>query len=183
MSEHGGLTADAVMMLEYEKLKDEQVRRITVRDGLIYATLAATAATIAAVAKVGDPAVLLALPPAAAVLGWTYLANDIKITQIGRYIRDDLAPRLQHAVSSPDPVLGWETAHLARPHRRAGKCWQLVTDLVTFTGSGAAALAVFTAQGGSHGWPGWAASLAELALTTALACQIVRASMPALRRP
>jgi hypothetical protein len=44
------------------------------------------------------------------------------------------------------------------------------------------ALAVFTAQGGSHGWPGWAASLAELALTTALACPIVRVSMPALRR-
>src|SRR2546422_11681197 len=83
----------ALVTLEYERLKEEQLKRIGTRDGLIYATLASIAAVLGTGVKLGSPQLLLILPPAVLLLGWTYLANDRKVTEIGAYIRVDLAAR------------------------------------------------------------------------------------------
>jgi hypothetical protein len=52
----------AQLTLEYEQLKAEQLKRITIRDGLIYATLASIAAVIVAAFQAASPLVLLAMP-------------------------------------------------------------------------------------------------------------------------
>jgi hypothetical protein len=73
-----------IYLAEYKQLKDEQRARIGVRDNLIYATFTALAAV--AVFAFGGvspryPALLL-LPPACIVLGWTYLSNDRKVSDM-----------------------------------------------------------------------------------------------------
>lgn len=70
----------ALVLAEYQTLKAEQLARIGTRDNLLYATYAAIVGV--ALAGAGQARVLLALPAAGVVLGWTYLANDKKITQI-----------------------------------------------------------------------------------------------------
>lgn len=85
----------SLLVAEYERIKDEQKSRIGFRDNLIYVTLASMAGVIAAALQPrGHSGLLLLLPPASLVLGWTYLVNDEKISAIGRYIRTDLGPRL-----------------------------------------------------------------------------------------
>jgi hypothetical protein len=132
-------TAPDVALAEYQALKAEQVARIGIRDNLIYAVLAAAGAIAAAVATAGNVRLLLALPPAALVLGWTYLQNDRKISAIGAYLRDGELP------------LRWETAHRATADRRRTKHWQLAIDLTAFCGPGAAALTIVTAAHALHG--------------------------------
>src|SRR5688500_3373987 len=89
------ITVGHMLLLEYERIKEEQKSRIAFRDNLLYATLATMAAVIAAVLQDGGrPTLLLLLPPVSLVLGWTYLVNDEKVSAIGQYIRTDLAPRL-----------------------------------------------------------------------------------------
>jgi len=78
---------------EYEKCKVEQMVRISFRDNLVYATLAAYGAIVAFAAKDNHLA-LLVLPWVSIVLGWGYLVNDEKVSAIGRYIRIDLTNRI-----------------------------------------------------------------------------------------
>jgi hypothetical protein len=166
-----GTTSDELLTLEYSELKTEQRQRIATRDGLIYATLASIGAVIVGASKLASPLILLALPPAVGLLGWTYLANDRKITEIGRYIRDGLAPQLDAYGAGPTPF-GWETRHLRTPNRRAHKIGQLAVDLSAFCLPPVAAAAVLCAQ--PH-IPAWAVLLAvlELAVPAALAVMIV----------
>jgi hypothetical protein len=120
-----------VLLSEYEMLKAEQKSRIVVRDRLMYATLAALAATAAAsIGSVHAPLLLL-LPPVCVVLGWTYLVNDENISAIGDYLRDHLGPRLARATGGAE-VLGWETVHRRRPGRSLRKSLQLGVDLAMF---------------------------------------------------
>src|SRR5215217_3250792 len=77
-----------VYLIEYQKLKDEQIARIGFRDNLIYATLVAIGAILSfAITNPANYQALLILPLATFVLGWIYLSNDRKISDIGRYIR------------------------------------------------------------------------------------------------
>src|SRR4051794_25819998 len=80
-----------ILMKEYERLKDEQARRIGFRDGQIFVTLGAIGglASYATVHK--DDRVFLLIPWVCVIMGWNYLVNDEKISAIGRYIRRDLA--------------------------------------------------------------------------------------------
>lgn len=154
-------TRRAIALAEYTQVKGEQVARIGFRDNLIYATLVAIAATLTA-AHSGNRDYLLLVPAATFVLGWTYLANDAMISAIGRYFRE-------HATL---PGLGWELSHPADRHRASRKATQLAVDLVTFCGSGAAAL------GGYWLSPGTAplllaASAAEALALGALGAQII----------
>lgn len=165
------LSAGDLLVVEYERLKDEQKHRIAARDGLLYATFAATAAVLVGTLRFGGGAgLLLMLPAVAVILGWTYLVNDQKVSAIGHYIRAELAPRLQAIVG--EPVFGWETAHRGDRRRRTRKVLQLVADLAIFTVGPLVVLTVYWVNGP------WTAALltisvAETATVLALAAQIL----------
>jgi hypothetical protein len=160
-----------VLLAEYSQLKAEQIHRIGVRDNLVYATLAAVAAVV--VGATQSPAgvhLLLALPPACALLGWTFLANDQRITAIGVYLRDGLTPSL--SVAAGAQALGWERHRLDDSRRRRRKRVQLAADLGTFCLPGLAALLVYWAYAPRHLWL-YAVSLADFAVVAGLVYLIV----------
>ncbi|MEU6992625.1 hypothetical protein ABZ953_18455 [Streptomyces sp. NPDC046465] len=166
------VTPGRVLLAEYEQLKAEQKSRIALRDNLIYAMLAATAAVIAAtIPSTSRTALLLLLPPLSVLLGWTYLVNDEKISAIGQYIRGTLSPRLTAMVDQSDDVFGWEAAHRQDRRRVARKRLQLAVDLLAFCFGPAAALTVFWVNGHLT-WPLLTVSLAESAGLVALGVQI-----------
>jgi hypothetical protein len=162
------VTLGDLLLAEYQALKEEQRGRIGFRDNLLYAMLAAIAASMAAVLQAkGRLELLLLLPPVSVLLGWTYLANDEKISAAGRYVREELAPRLaslanaspahdSRAHTSPANVppsgdreelrvFGWEIVHRAAARRRSRKLLQLAVDLLAFCAIPLAALVVFWA--------------------------------------
>ncbi|EMD22198.1 hypothetical protein [Amycolatopsis azurea] len=123
----------AVLLAEYEALKAEQTSRIVLRDRLMYAALAALAATLALVVQpAGRPYLLLLLPLVCVVLGWTHFVNDQKISAIGRYLGQYLAPSLVASTRRADQALTWESVHRHDPLRRLDKSVQLVVDLLIF---------------------------------------------------
>jgi hypothetical protein len=123
--------SDELALAEYKQIKTEQVTRIGFRDNLMYVTLVAIAGTLTISAH--SRGYLLLVPAVTGVLGWTYLVNDFMITAIGRYVREH-----------PDlPGMRWETDHPADKRRAVRKTIQLAVDLVTFCGSGLAALTAF----------------------------------------
>src|SRR5689334_17523128 len=88
------LTESRLLLAEYDRIKEEQKTRIGFRDNLLYFTLAASTAVLAITVQSGQAQLLLTIPVICLVLGWTYLANDEKISAVGRYIREQLGPRL-----------------------------------------------------------------------------------------
>ncbi|WP_030860571.1 hypothetical protein [Streptomyces sp. NRRL S-37] len=147
------LTVGQLLLAEYQTVKDEQKARIGFRDNLLYVTLAVVAAVIAAAAQAKQPSMLLALPPVCLVLGWTYLVNDEKISAIGRYVRDDLGPKLATlaANGSGFTTFGWEAYHRSDTRRRSRKRIQTVIDLTAFCAVPLAALVVFWVNGDGGG--------------------------------
>ena len=131
----------SILLAEYGALKDEQQKRIDRRDHLLYGTLTALAATLAAAAKL--PEALLLLPAVTVILGWTHLVTDVKVATAGQYLRDNLSVRLGALAGAP--VLGWETAHRADGRRQQRKCLQLAVDLATFPGPGLVSLGAYMA--------------------------------------
>lgn len=123
----------AVLLAEYEALKAEQTSRIVLRDRLMYAALAALAATLTLVVQAtGRPYLLLLLPLVCVVLGWTYFVNDQKISAIGGYLGLHLAPSLVASSHRVEQVLTWESVHRRDPLRRLDKSMQLAVDLLMF---------------------------------------------------
>ncbi|MEU6388304.1 hypothetical protein [Streptomyces sp. NPDC046939] len=164
----------ALLLAEYEQVKQEQRARIGFRDNLIYATLGVMAAVIGStLARGGHLEMLLLLPPLSVILGWTYLVNDEKISAAGRYIRDDLSPRLQEIAPDQAVVFGWESAHRRDTHRRSRKRLQLAVDLLTFCGAPLAALVVYWLLGPTP-WQLLLVSAAETAMVVGLSVQVVR---------
>jgi hypothetical protein len=149
MTESQGVAVGQLLLAEYQALKDEQKTRIGFRDNLLYVTLAIVAAVIAATAQAGQSAMLLAIPPACVVLGWTYLVNDDKISAIGTYIRTDLGPRLaRHAqLAQNEQVFGWEAGRRGGPRRRSRKIVQCGVDLLAFCVVPLAGLVVYWVAG------------------------------------
>ncbi|MCX4650914.1 hypothetical protein OG249_03195 [Streptomyces microflavus] len=145
-----GITVGQLLLTEYQTIKDEQKTRIGFRDNLLYVTLAAVTAVIAAASQAKQPQMLLALPPVCVVLGWTYLVNDEKISAIGAYVRTELRPRLAAAAGSPDTaeaVFQWETVHRSDARRRSRKLIQCAVDQGAFCAVPLAALVVYWVQG------------------------------------
>ncbi|GGQ59671.1 hypothetical protein [Couchioplanes azureus] len=172
------VTTGKLLLVEYERLKEEQKTRIGFRDNLIYATLASMAGVVAAtLAPRGHAGLLLLLPPVCVVLGWTYLVNDEKVSALGRYLRLTLAPRLAALAGATEEeapaVLGWETAHRSDPERRLRKASQLVVDLGTFCLPAVSALVVFWVDGPGRGDLA-VVSVLELLVVLGLGVQIVR---------
>lgn len=169
-----GVTLAELLVAEYAALKEEQRARIGFRDNLLYATLAAMAAVVAGALQSGNKAqLLLVLPPVSVVLGWTYLVNDEKISAIGRYVREELTPRLAALADGRGGVrvFGWESAHRSDRRRGSRKILQLIVDLLTFCAAPTAAMIVFWVLGPVPA-PLLAVSLAELALVAVLGWQI-----------
>ncbi|MEU6252622.1 hypothetical protein [Streptomyces sp. NPDC047043] len=125
------VTLGRLLLTEYQSIKEEQKARIGFRDNLLYVTLTVVAVVVAAAAQAKQTAMLLALPPVCVVLGWTYLVNDEKITAIGRYIRNDLGPRLAQ-LAYVEKTFGWEFTNREDPGRRFRKIIQCVVDLLAF---------------------------------------------------
>jgi hypothetical protein len=158
-----------VLLTEYERLKEEQIHRISVRDNLIYANLLALAGVLAATIQIKSADILLLLPPVSLVLGWTYVANDEKISAVGRYINSELALRLGRTFDAP--VFQWEIAHRSDSRRLSRKISQLTINIVTFVVPGLVAVAYLL---GSNGRPALlVVAVAELAAIGLLAVQIV----------
>ena len=155
-----------MLLAEYGALKDEQQKRIDRRDHLVYGTLTALAATVAAAAKL--PEALLLLPAVSVILGWTHLVTDVKVATAGKYLRDDLSVRLGALVGAP--VLGWETAHRADGRRRQRRCLQLAVDLGTFPAPALISLGVYLTHT-SPAVPGWIAAVLLAAAAVTLAGQ------------
>ncbi|RKN12912.1 hypothetical protein [Streptomyces radicis] len=169
------VTVGELLMAEYDQIKEEQRARISFRDNLLYATLASMAAVVAAVLQAdGRPGLLLLLPPVSVLLGWTYVVNDEKISAVGRYVREELAPRLAELSGGHEPpkVFGWEVRHRADDRRTTRKRLQLAVDLLTFCLAPIAALVVFWSSGAGP-LSLLLVSLGELAAITVLGWQIV----------
>ncbi|MCH6163242.1 hypothetical protein [Streptomyces marispadix] len=178
MSRGEDVTIGGLLVAEYEQIKSEQRSRIGFRDNLLYATLASMGAVIAAVVRRdGQTELLLLLPPVSVLLGWTYLVNDEKISAIGRYIREELAPRLLVLTDERGEgderlqPFGWEVAHRGDARRAPRKYLQLGVDLLTFCVAPVAAVVVFWAAE-PRSMALIAVSLAELAAVAVLAVQI-----------
>jgi hypothetical protein len=169
----GDITVGKLLIVEYERIKDEQRIRIGFRDNLVYATLVSIAAVIAATLNVrGQTNLLLLIPPVSVLLGWTYLVNDEKVSAAGRYIRTELVPRLSALVPNGTAVFAWESFHRSDPRRRVRKVLQLTVDLSTFCVAPVAALVVFWVTGTPTATL-LVLSLAEVVVVAALAAHIV----------
>ena len=129
-----------ILIEEYKALKSEQLARIKTRDTLLYISLSIFGAIFSYVLFGEDSnekaIVLLAIPTVSFILGWTYVANDEKVSQIGRYIRLDLTPKIQKIIETTEDkditVFGWESYHRSDSKRGARKKLQIFVDLVAF---------------------------------------------------
>lgn len=162
--------AARVMLTEYEQLKEEQRSRISTRDNLIYAVLIASAAVASATVANGSVYLLL-LPPGAVLLGWAYLMNDVKVSQLGRYLQAELGPAVAALIPDEGVVFGWERRTDPRRNRR--KRLQLGADLLAFCLLPVAALIAYWAAG-PLSVPLVAVSVLELAGVGLLAVEIAR---------
>jgi 1,4-dihydroxy-2-naphthoate octaprenyltransferase len=124
-----------LLIKEYEKLKDEQRTRIEFRDNLIFLTLGAIGAVFSfSVEHIEYRIALLVLPIICIIVGWTYLANDEKISSIGNYLRTSLFPRFikiepsnaQHLIEN------WEDYNHNDIHKRKRKPIQFFVDVSLF---------------------------------------------------
>ncbi|MER5476882.1 hypothetical protein ABT026_07850 [Streptomyces sp. NPDC002734] len=191
----GGLGPAHLLVTEYQVIKEEQKARIGFRDNLLYVTLAAVTAVIAAAAQAKSVVLLLSLPPVCVILGWTYLVNDEKISAIGRYIRTDLGPRLAAALGAPPAaggphvtaaagteLFGWESAHRTDARRGSRKLIQCVVDLSAFCLVPLGGLVLFWVDGDREAAL-LAVSAVEALSTLVLAWQILLYAAPFGTRP
>jgi len=126
-----------IYLIEYQKLKDEQSKRIGFRDNLIYVMLAAFGAIFSYVSNQPSKDALLVVPIINFIIGWTYINNDLKVSQISNYVKDILAIKLGSSTKpSSDDVFLWETYLKKQSHRSFRKFIQKFVDLFTFVGTG-----------------------------------------------
>lgn len=149
-----------VYLQEYCKLKEEQIHRIGFRDNLLYVTLGLFGGILSfALSNQANSYALLVIPWVCLILGWTYLVNDQKISEIGRYIRESLDESIRGQIeikknneqtSNADinkPLFGWEGYHRSDDRRSNRKIEQLIIDQITFVVSGLFALFAFWFSG------------------------------------
>jgi len=149
-------------LLEYDKLKAEQIQRIGFRDNMIYVTLVA-AGSVGAFALNDSKHLyaLLIIPWICLVLGWMYQVNDEKISAIGKYIRITLDKHIREQIDIQDLcAFGWEVEHRDDDKRKQRKVMQFAVDQITFIGPGISSIAVYWLR------------VAPKSLTTASVCII-----------
>lgn len=184
-----------VLLQEYTSLKTEQGSRIQFRDNMLYTTIGAVGA-IASVALGGFSSgsgpirhAFLLVPWVTAILGWTYLANDEKITAIRRYIDTSLSKRIEKLIGNDHKnfAFGWEHFHRSDKLRPVRKSLQLAIDLWTFVISGAGAVGAFLVRAFQNPPKGnllyfdILAAGADLVILAILAAQFVEYSQRAMK--
>jgi hypothetical protein len=145
----------AIYKLEYDKLKDEQTMRIHFRDSMIPLSLGIFGAIVSfAMSKSEFAYALLLVPLVSLILGWVYIVNDEKVTQLGFYMRFDLAPKLAECVgaSEKDAILGWEVKVRSDVNRAIRKRTQLLVDFLAFVVPGLFSCGLFYLSSLSLPW-------------------------------
>jgi len=137
------MSSSDFLLSEYEKLKDEQLKRIAFRDQMIYISLGAIGSVFSfAVENPKYFIALLILPFITLVLGWTYLVNDEKISSIGKYLKLILIPKINNQKSHKH-IESWETYLKKDKKRKLRKGIQLIVDLTVFCVSSIASVTSF----------------------------------------
>ncbi|RKR80399.1 hypothetical protein BDD43_0504 [Mucilaginibacter gracilis] len=167
------------ILKEFEKLKDEQNKRIEFRDQMIYLTLAAIGTVFSF--ALGNPKLavtLLVLPFVCLIMGWTYLANDLKITQINSFIKDILIDELNKrlTVLPIDATKSWESFVIKDRTRVPKKKIQLMVDLFTFVLPAFIAIISFYIKSSDLSWYDWLIMDIELATLVFLTWQFYKAA-------
>ena len=132
------------VLAEYSALKTEQNVRIAMRDHILYANIGSIGA-LCYYSATPEHIQLgwLAISLVSFLLGWTYFSNDVKVTQIRRYIREKLSGRVNEADEDTCPLFGWESYHRERHTVSHAKIYQLLVDLITFVVPGLASAYVY----------------------------------------
>lgn len=136
-----------VLLLEYEKVKDEQRARITIRENLFYTALIVVGAVFSALLSIpGIDFGYLVLTPILFVMSNAYYYNDEIIGRMNAYIQESLGPRIAAAMDlKGEPLFQWEgfTREGGRMRRRL---YQFVANLVLYPGASATSLAFFASR-------------------------------------
>lgn len=135
-----------IHLTEYEHLKLEQIHRMGVRDNLVYIMLTVFGAVVSfSLTKPDYYHALLILPWTSLVLGWLYLTNDKKITDIKTYINtvliNDIKSLIGHDI---DSIFKWESYFSNSKSRWIRKYFQLFINLVIFCLSSVSGLILYT---------------------------------------
>ncbi len=126
-------------LLEYEKLKEEQTRRIQFRDNLRYVNLVAAALVGSyAASKAEHTQAWLLIPWLSSILGWTYIMNMVQVEKISLYTKK----KLRLALGSRR-IFGWEDFRSTGPSYCVRKAFQIAIDWLTFVAPAALALTFF----------------------------------------
>ena len=157
-------------------LKAEQNLRIAMRDHLLYANLGVVGAVCYfALSEHGVIHALLVIPWACFILGWTYLCNGEKVSDIRKYLAEDITPYLtQSNVGVIGPVLAWETQHRSGAHRLRYKLIQLAVDLTAFVLSGLTAIIVYFLSIDSWLWWHYVALALSMSIMALLSGEYIR---------
>lgn len=134
------------LIKEYEKLKDEQNKRIEFRDHMIYITLGVIGGVFSFVLEKPEfISALLVLPFVNIILGWTYFMNDQKVTEIGSYVKNVLIPKIDGSKSASmfSLIPSWEDFHKHSNKRKEKKIIQLILDLMLFCISSVVSICIF----------------------------------------
>jgi 8-oxo-dGTP diphosphatase len=84
------------ILQEFSALRDESVKRTEIRHQLLSFTLVAAGTFLTVGAQeIVEPSVLLIYPLLAAFLAATWTHSDIRVGEIGEYIRNNIEPRLE----------------------------------------------------------------------------------------
>jgi len=122
-------------IVEFERLKHEQLKRIEFRDHMIYLTLIAIGTVFAfCLEKPEFNFAFLVLPFFCIIMGWTYYVNDRKVSAISDYINNKLIPKI--AAITDQPITdNWEIIRKNEPDRIFRKWFQLLIDVSLFCAS------------------------------------------------
>jgi hypothetical protein len=123
------------LVKEYEKLKDEQNKRIEFRDHMTYITLGVIGGVFSFIVERPDYiTALLVLPFVCIILGWSYLTNDDKISEIGSYCQNILIPKIEESNIDASISLktNWEEIHKISFKRNYKTNIQLLIDILLF---------------------------------------------------
>ena len=176
MSDKNNLFLEQALIEEYKALKAEQNVRISMRDHLLYANLGIVGTVCYfAFSEHGSVHALLVIPWACFILGWTYLCNDEKVSDIREYVRTDLT-KIVTAFQPPKndhSIFEWEKFHRKGDHRMRYKITQLAVDITTFVLSGFAALCAYFLSIKDWQWWNYAATIFSLAIMVVLALEFV----------
>jgi hypothetical protein len=136
-----------ILLLEYEKLKDEQRARITIRENLFYIALVIVGATFSALLTLtGVDIGYLAITPVMLVISNSYYYNDEIVSRMNVYVRESLGPRIAAATGlKKEDLFQWE-GFTRRTHRVRRRSYQFVANLILYPGASAAALAFFVSR-------------------------------------